>query len=138
MNKYVFDKKETLQRTVVIEAENEKVAAGALKSAYDNERIVLDYNDYAGCEIKNTTDDWMDQDTRELYADGFDRYVELAGNLIKNSRCYFIEKKMIAVVISLVVHAVLTLGVFGFTYGMYVATQELNMLHLLWLLLAVW
>lgn len=50
----------------------------------------------------------------------------------------FYGEKMIAVIISLVVHAVLTLGVFGFTYGMYVATQDLNMLHLLWLLLAVW
>lgn len=85
MNKYVFDIKETLQRTIVVEDENEDVAAEASKSAYDDERIVLDYNDYAGYEIKNTTDDWIDQDTKELYVDGLDRYVEQDGNLIKNT-----------------------------------------------------
>lgn len=37
---------ETLQRTILVEADNEQHALNMVKDDYDNENIVLDYSDF--------------------------------------------------------------------------------------------
>ena len=43
---------ETLQRTIEVEAENERDALQKVKEMYKNEEIVLDSSDFVGVEIK--------------------------------------------------------------------------------------
>lgn len=46
--KYAVAVTETLLRTVVVEASNENEAIDKVQAAYDEEKIVLDYDDYDG------------------------------------------------------------------------------------------
>lgn len=50
MKKYDVCVKETLQRDVFVEAINQEDAIRKVKEQYDNEKIVLDYEDYAGVD----------------------------------------------------------------------------------------
>ena len=51
MNKYRFEITETLQKIVYIEAFDEKEANEIIMRKYNEEEIVLDSNDFFGCEI---------------------------------------------------------------------------------------
>ena len=52
MKKYEVSFKETLERIVIIEAENEDEAQDIADEMYDNEEIVLDSGDFQGREIE--------------------------------------------------------------------------------------
>ena len=49
--KFVMKVTETLSRTVVVDATAQNDALSKVEQAYDNEDIVLDYNDYDGYDI---------------------------------------------------------------------------------------
>lgn len=49
--KFVMKVTETLSRTVVVDANDKDDAISKVEQAYDNEDIVLDYNDYDGYDI---------------------------------------------------------------------------------------
>lgn len=49
--KIVMRVTETLERTVVVDANSYEEARDKVEKAYDNEQIVLDYRDYNGYEI---------------------------------------------------------------------------------------
>ena len=51
MTKYKISIKETLEKIIEINAENEKEALEIAKEKYLNEEIVLDYNDYIDTDI---------------------------------------------------------------------------------------
>jgi len=44
--------KETLERTVEIEAETAEEGLGIIEARYKNEEIVLDYNDFVGVNFE--------------------------------------------------------------------------------------
>lgn len=48
MEKFSVEVTETLQRTVIVEAENANDAEILAKKAYRNQDIVLDHNDFIG------------------------------------------------------------------------------------------
>lgn len=48
---YQVEITETLQRVVEVEAESEEEAIETIEEQYRDEEIVLDYNDFMGCEI---------------------------------------------------------------------------------------
>ena len=53
MNKYSIEIEEVLQRNVKVEAETEEEAIKKVKEMYENEKIILDYNDLESIKIKN-------------------------------------------------------------------------------------
>jgi len=50
--KYVVEITETLVKHVVVDADNSGNAEIITNDAYNNEKVVLDYNDYFGAEFK--------------------------------------------------------------------------------------
>lgn len=52
MEYYVVQVTETLARTLVVRADNEDEALKKAQQAYDNEEVILDYDDYDGYEIE--------------------------------------------------------------------------------------
>lgn len=42
---------ETLQRTILVEADNEQHALNMIQDDYDNDNIVLDYSDFQNVEF---------------------------------------------------------------------------------------
>lgn len=52
MEYYVVQVTETLARTLVVRADNEDEALKKTQQAYDNEEVILDYDDYDGYEIE--------------------------------------------------------------------------------------
>ena len=51
MQKYTIEVKETLQRLLEVEAENLNEAIEIVSKKYDDGEIILDFNDYVGCDI---------------------------------------------------------------------------------------
>ena len=56
MNKYSIEIEEVLQRNVKVEAETEEEAIKKVKEMYNNEEIILDYNDLESIKIKKSED----------------------------------------------------------------------------------
>lgn len=52
MNKYSIEIEEILQRNVKVEAETEEEAIKKVKEMYNNEEIILDYNDFKSIKVK--------------------------------------------------------------------------------------
>lgn len=52
MNTYIFEITETLQRTVAIEADDDKEAYEIIRRKYKEEDIVLDSSDFVESEIR--------------------------------------------------------------------------------------
>ena len=50
--KYVVYITEELQRGIVVEADSQESAQEKVQKAYDEEKIVLDYSDYNGYDVK--------------------------------------------------------------------------------------
>ncbi len=59
MNKFAVTVKETLARTVIVEAENTVEAIEKVQDAIDSEKIVLNADDYIEREIKSDST-WKD------------------------------------------------------------------------------
>ena len=55
--KFKIEITETLQRIVEVEANNLSEAISKVADTYDNEEIVLDYNDLVGFSIKEAADE---------------------------------------------------------------------------------
>lgn len=52
MRTYTVEIKETLRRTIVVEAQSDEEALLKVKEDYDNEEIVLDSSDYVGTDFE--------------------------------------------------------------------------------------
>ena len=53
MGKYKLEITETLQKIVEVEAKNEREAEQIVKEMYNNEDVVLDYQDFVDIDFKN-------------------------------------------------------------------------------------
>lgn len=58
--KYVVIITETLEKGIIVDADNVNEAIKLAKEVYDNEGITLDYRDYSGYEIEcdREADEW--------------------------------------------------------------------------------
>lgn len=56
MKTFYLNVTETLNKTVEVQAETYEEAKEKVQNAYDNEEIVLDYNDFVEYEIYDNTD----------------------------------------------------------------------------------
>ena len=54
MSKYTIEITETLQRSILIEAESEEMALEKVRTMYENEEVVLDSDDFVGTVIEIT------------------------------------------------------------------------------------
>lgn len=60
--KYVITITETFERHLVVEANSVYEAEDKVKQAYYDEKIILDYGDFIGCEIEQKLVDYEDDE----------------------------------------------------------------------------